>query len=439
MAMADRRVVITGIGVVTAAGVGIEPFWQLLCCSQSAVRPLSLFDASKYPSSIAGEVPDFSARNFVPKSYRKSVKVMARDIELAVAAADQAFRDSGLITRGTEDLGEMSIDSTRLGCNIGAGLISCELDELGNAARTSVDENGRFDIHKWGAEGINNLNPLWLLKYLPNMLSCHVTIIHGTMGPSNCITCGDASAHLAVGESIHYITEGTADAVIAGGAESKLDPLSVLRQALIKRLCVSHNDSPTEAGRPFDVSHDGLVMGEGGGLFILEDLEYAQARGARIYAEVVGFGAACDPAAYDVKTPTVGSIDIAAKKALNYAGIDADAVDLLIAHGTGVPAEDKLEAQAWKTVFGDRQPAAAAITGAIGTLFAGAGGVELATAAMALHTQTVPPTANFTAAADGCDLDLSGQPRQADLTYALSGAFTVGGQSAACVLKRYEA
>ena len=436
--MASRRVAITGMGVISAAGIGAEPFWQLLCSGKSAVRPISQFDASKYPSSIGGEVPDFSARDFVPKNYRKSVKVMARDIQLAVAAADQAFRDSGIITRGTEDLGEPTIEPSRLGCNIGAGLINCELEELCAAASTSVDDSGHFDVAKWGAEGLNNLNPLWLLKYLPNMLSCHVTIIHGAMGPSNCITCGDPSGYLAFGEASRYVTDGIVDAAIAGGGESKLDPLSLLRQALLKRVCQSRNDSPETACRPFDVEHEGTILGEGGGLFILEDLDRAEKRGATIYAEIVGSGAACDPDAIDVTKPTVGSLGLSARRALTEAGITPDQVDLVIPHGTGVPAEDRLETAEWHQLFGDHRPAAAAITGAVGTLFAGAGGVELAAATMALHTQTIPATANFTKAADGCDLDLSGQSRSAELTYAISGAFTVGGQSAACVLKRYE-
>ncbi|HDZ22338.1 hypothetical protein LCGC14_0203860 [marine sediment metagenome] len=436
--MADRRVAITGIGVVTAAGIGIEPFWQLLCSGASAVGPIDLFDTSRYPTRVGGEVPDFSARSHVPKSYRKSVKVMARDIQLAVATADQAFRHSGLVTKGTDESAEMTVDPKRLGCNIGAGLICCELDELAAAAITSVDANGIFDIAKWGAEGINNLNPLWLLKYLPNMLSCHVTIIHSAMGPSNCITCGDVSAHLAVGEASRYVTDGIVDAVIAGGAESKLHPLSLLRQALLKRLSLTGDDGLGGHCRPFDVAHEGTALGEGGGLLILEDLAHARRRGATIYAEVVGFGAACDPAGIKVTEANVGSLHLAAAKALADAGMSPDQVDLLIAHGTGVAAEDELESDAWKQVLGDHRPPAAAITGAIGLMSAGAGGAELAAAAMALHTQTIPATANFKALADGCDLNLAGQSRPGNLTYALSGAFTIGGQSAACALKRYD-
>ncbi len=199
---------ITGLGVVTAAGVGIEQLWDALMESRQCIGGISLFDASEFNSQIGGEIADFSARKFVPKTYRKSVKVMARDIEIAVAAADLAIRDSGIISRGI-DPDAMDIDPKRLGCNIGAGLINTDLDELGMAVSSSI-EDGQFSLKKWGSAGINDLTPLWLLKYLPNMLACHVTIIHGAEGPSNTITCGDASAHLAVGEAARMVAQGRA-------------------------------------------------------------------------------------------------------------------------------------------------------------------------------------------------------------------------------------
>ncbi len=431
--MPDRRVAITGLGVISSAGMGIEPFWQSLVAGESTIGPISLFDASKYPSSVGGQVQDFSARKHVPKHYRKAVKVMARDIELAVGAADQAFRDAGIITKGLD--GEMDVDAKRFGCNIGAGLISCELDELAAAANPSM-KDGQFDIKTWGREGINNLTPLWLLKYLPNMLSCHVTIIHGAEGPSNCITCGDASAHLSVGESAGYVMDGLVDVVITGGAESKLNPLGLLRQVLMGRL--SANGPDVAACKPFDTAHDGTTLGEGGGLLVLENMDRAVARGARMYAEIVGFGAACDPAGMAVTTPNVGNMHMAIASALRDANITADDVDMIVTHGTGVAAEDDLEAQAWAQVLGDRagQAPAFAVTGSIGSLFAGAGGVELAAAAMALHTQTVPATCNFTSPAEQCRLNLSNKSRPCKADIAVSAAFAVGGQSAAVVLKR---
>jgi 3-oxoacyl-[acyl-carrier-protein] synthase II len=436
--MSDRRVVITGLGVVTPAGVGIDEFWQAVLAGRQAVRKISLFDGSAFPCSIGGQIDNFSASRFVLKSYRKSVKVMARDIEIAVAAADLAFRDSKLTTRGI-DPAKMDVNPKRLGCNIGAGLICADLNELGSAVTMAVTD-GKFDLKKWGAGGMENLTPLWLLKYLPNMLACHVTIIHGCEGPSNNITCGDTSGHLGIGESSRWIGCGEADVVVAGGAESKLNPMGLLRQHLLKRVVTGRNNCPAEACRPFDVQHAGTVVGEGGGLVILEDLDHATARGARIYAEIVGAGSACDPAGADVTSPTVGSLDLAVRKALDDAGIGPEDVDLIVAHGTGVPGEDRLEGQAWRAALGEagaRAPAFA-ITGAIGSLFAGAGGVEIAAAAMAISHQTVPPTANFVAAEDGFALNLSGKARGGPIRHSVTAAFSIGGQSAACVLRRYQ-
>ena len=436
--MPDRRVAITGLGAVTAAGIGAAALWDALLGGRSCVKTISLFDAAEFPCTVAGQVEDFSPRDFVPKSYRKATKVMARDIQLAVAAADQAVRDARLVTRA-EDADSMTYAPGRLGCNIGAGLINPDLTELGQAANTAVTD-GKFNIRLWGEQGMNNLTPLWLLKYLPNMLSCHVTIIHGCEGASNAITCGDASGHMSIGEAGRWIQRGTADAVIAGGAETKLSPMGLLRQSLLKRLCTSSNDDPPGACRPFDVDHDGTVVGEGGGVVVLEEMDNAVRRGATIYAELVGFGAACDPGGVDITRPTVGSLDVAVGNALRDAGIGPDDVDVVVAHGTGVVGEDTAEADAWAAVVGQgvQTAHAVALTGTVGSLYAGAGGTELIAAAMALHTQTVPPTVNFTSPAGGCCLNLDSQQRSGRFDYAVSGAFSVGGQSGAAVLKKYQ-
>jgi len=437
--MADRRVGITGLGVVAPTALGAEDYWRSLLDGARAVKTVDLFDASGFDCTIGGQLDDFSARKFVPKHYRKAVKVMARDIEIAVAAAELAFRDAGIRTRASED-GEVDVDPKRLGCNIGAGLICTDLEELGQAVTTALVD-GRLDLKAWGRGGMDNLTPLWLLKYLPNMLSCHVTIIHGAEGPSNCITCGDPSGILAVGESTRLIAHGRADVVVAGGAESKLNPMGLLRQGLLRRLCVSRNDHPAEACRPFDAAHDGTVIGEGGGVLILEEIERARQRGARIHAEIVGFGAAADPTALDVLKPAAGGLSIAAGKALADAGITAEQVDLLVAHGTGVPAEDRAEADAWAAALGSAvdKPAAVALAGGLGSTFAGSGGIALATAAMALNQGVVPGTVNFEKPADGVPLNLATEARQREMTYALVGSFTVGGQAGACVLKKCEA
>lgn len=426
-------VAITGLGVVSSAGVG-EQFADGLMTGRGGVGEIDLFDATGFDCHIAGQIEDFSARKFVPKSYRKAVKLMARDIEIAVAAADQAVRDSGIVTRGL-DPAATNIDPKRLGCKIGAGLICTDLDELGSAVNTAVVD-GKFDLAQWGRVGMDNLTPLWLLKYLPNMLACHVTIIHGAEGPSNTITCGAASSHLAVGEAAKTIARGAADAIIAGGAESKLNPMGLLRQSLLDRLCKTGNDAPADACRPFDVGHDGTVIGEGGGMFVLERTDRARRRGARIRAEIVGFGAACDPGGVEVTIPTAGGLAVAVSRALADAGITPGQVDLIVAHGTAVPGEDICECRAWRDALGPavENIPAVAVTGMIGSLFAGAGGAQLAAAALALDSQTVPPTRNFDSCAEACGLSLSGQPRQREIKYAVSGVFSIGGQSAALVL-----
>lgn len=435
--MSDRRVVITGVGAVSAAGVGAPALMDALCEGRSCTRRIEAFDVSGFPSQVGGEVAGFSARDFVPKSYRKAVKVMARDIELAVAAADLAIRDSGLVTKGIDEA-NVSVDGARFACNIGAGLICADLEELGSALQTAL-KDGQFDLHAWGREGMNNLTPLWLLKYLPNMLACHVTIIHDLRGPSNTITCGEASSHLSIGEAWHQVQRGHADWAIAGGAESKLNPMGLLRQGKLGRLATRSNDRPAEACRPFDAAHDGGVVGEGGGLLVLEDLEHARQRGARIYAEVAGFAAACDPEGLRTDRPTCGNVHLAARRALAEAGAGPGQVDLVVPMGSAAPAEDALEAEAIRRTLDGRDAPVVPVTGCVGNCFAGAGGLTLAVAALAIERQVIPAAVNVTAPADDCRLHLPRSSRPAEVRCVLTQAFSHTGQSAAMVLKRYEA
>ena len=437
--MTERRVVITGLGVVTPGGMGIEELFAGLLGKRRSVKQIELFDASRFPCRIGGQLDGFSARQHVPKSYRKAVKVMARDIEIAVAAADLAVRDAGITTLGV-DAEAADVESARLGCNIGAGLICADLNELGAAVNTAVTD-GKFDFKLWGKEGINNLTPLWLLKYLPNMLACHVTIIHAAKGPSNTITCGEASGHLAVGEAARTIARGAADVIVAGGAESKLNPVGLLRQSLLGRLTVRGGDDPAGACRPFDADRSGTVIGEGGGLLILEEHERATARGARIYAELAGFGAACDPKGIDYFHPAAGGLARAVTHALGDAGIAPEEIDLIIPLGTGVPAEDAAEADALHEALGERAAAVPVVplTGGLGDLFAGAGGVALAVTAAALHRQTVPPAVNCERVDPACRLTVPTDPSECQLRHALCVGSAIGGQSAALVLRRCEA
>jgi 3-oxoacyl-[acyl-carrier-protein] synthase II len=270
------------------------------------------------------------------------------------------------------------------------------------------------------------------------MLSCHVTIIHDLRGPSNTITTAGASSHHSVAEAVGQIARGDADAAIAGGAESKINPPGFLRQSLLGRL-VGQCDDPAGACRPFDANHAGTVIGEGGGLLILEELEAAMRRSARIYGEIVGQGAAGDPAAMDVDAKHCGNVGLAAAKALDDAGVKPDQLGLVVTHGSGVPHEDRIEAEAVRAVLGGADVPVVSVMGAVGNAYAGAGGLSMVAAAKALAEQTIPASLNFAAAAEGCEgLNIPTQSSQRPIEYVLCQSFSCLGQSGAVVLKRRE-
>jgi len=334
------------------------------------------------------------------------------------------------------------VDPSRLGVNIGAGLICADLNELSYALNASV-EDGKFSLAKWGKEGMNNLTPLWLLKYLPNMLACHVTIVHDCQAPSNTITCGEASSHLAVGEAFRIIARGDADICICGGAESKINPMSLVRQGLMGRLVPGGDENPAEACRPFDVARRGMVVSEGGGLMILEELEHAKRRGARIYGEVVGFGAASSAKHWLRPDPDGRSQALAMTKALADAGVTPDGVGLVNAFGIAMKEHDLSEAAAIRQVFGanGRTVPVLATKGAIGNNGAGSGAIDLAVTTMALNRGVVPPSLNTEQMDPACGLNVvRGDPIdcRADCAVSIARALC-GGQSAALVIRRYHA
>src|ERR1051325_7174525 len=295
-----RRIFITGVGAITGLGIGVAALWEGLCAGRSAIGPIRRFDPSGFPWRLGAEVQDFSAKDFVPKSYRKAVKVMVRDTELAVAAAKLAADDAGLVTKaqqGENASGGPSLTYApeRVGCHIGAGLICSDTQEISAAMVTaregspSPDQLARTNgltLKAWGSVkphgggGMENLQPLWMLKYLPNMLACHVTIIHGTEGPSNTVTCAEASALLCIGESCRVIERGAADVCFSGGAESKLNLMGVVRQGLTGRLAETGDAKDHSVLRPYDPQARGTVPGEAGGLLILEEAESGRWRRA---------------------------------------------------------------------------------------------------------------------------------------------------------------
>ncbi len=430
----SKRVVITGIGIISPIGIGTKTFWEKLLAGQVGIHRTTQFNPGGFPCQLAGEVPEYKIGDYVPKSYRKATKVMARDIELAVIAADDAFKDAGLKSKAYTDTPE--IKETRFGCNIGAGLISAELAELTSAMHAARAEN-KLDLRKWGTEGMGQLTPLWLLKYLPNMLACHVTIIHGLMGPSNTITCADASSHLAIGEAFRTIQRGKADLAICGGAESKINPMGIVRQTLLKKLTETQNDSPDKAVKPFDASADGTVAGEGGGLFILEEYEHAKNRGAKIYAELVGFAASQDTYKVTEPSPTGHSYGKAVENALKDAKVSPKDVDVLVPHGLGIPSHDRAELQGLKNALGAdlERIALSPIKAQTGNLAAGSG-VDAAAALLAVNTGKVPGAINTNHVIDGGKLNIKREARELPVNIAVSSVYSLGGQNAALVFKK---
>jgi 3-oxoacyl-[acyl-carrier-protein] synthase II len=430
-----NRVVITGIGVVSPIGIGAKSFWESLLGEKCGIHKISQFDPAGFACQLAGEVPAYKISDYVPKSYRKATKVMARDIELAVVAADDAFKDAGLKSKAYTETPE--IDGKRFGCNIGAGLISAELNELTAAMAAARGDGNRLDLRKWGTDGMQQLTPLWLLKYLPNMLACHVTIIHGLMGPSNTITCADASSHLAIGEAFRTIQRGKADLAICGGAESRINPMGIIRQSLLGRLNETSNDAPDRAVRPFDQEAAGTVCGEGGGLLILEEFEHAKKRGAKVYAELVGFAASQDTHQVTEPEPSGHSYGKAIENALKDAKLSAKDVDLLIPHGLGIPKFDRAELKGLRAAFRADLPriACAPIKSQIGNLAAGCG-VDAAAAVLSMHYNQIPPARNTNKQIDGASLNVSPDPRDAKVNVAVSSTYSLGGQNAALVFRR---
>ena len=435
--MSSSRVVITGFGAITPLGLTATDMWSALCAGRVGIDRISAFDPVGFDCQLAGQVPEYKIRDYVPKSHRKATKLMSRDIELAVVAAREAFVHAGLVTKGI-DPENININPERTAINVGAGLISCDLVELAPAVAASITD-GKFDIHKWGKEGLELVTPLWLLKYLPNMFACHVGIIHDLQGPSNTMTCAEAAAHLAIAEAAQTIARGSSDVALAGGAEAKVNPIVMIRQCLLKRTTSEHNDAPTSACRPFDADAKGSVFGEAAGLVILEDLDHAARRGAKVYAEVVGFGQSnnINPA-YEHLEPDGKGIRIAIEKALAEARIGPEDLDLIIPHGTGIPADDRAEAVAIEAALGE---AAAKIPvwptkSMLSNTGAAAGALDVVAAVCAMNDGKIPAAKNCDRKAEACNLNIVNQPQEANIRHALCCSYSYGGQTAAVILRK---
>jgi 3-oxoacyl-[acyl-carrier-protein] synthase II len=412
--------------------------WKGLCNGTCGIGPIKAFDPVDYPCKFAGEVAEYNVRDFVPKSYRKAMKLMCRDIEMAVIAADEAFRMSGLVTKAIDET-KTTIDPTRMAAVVGAGLISCEIPELIPAIRASITD-GKFDIHKWGRDGLPLITPLWLLKYLPNMLACHIGIIHDIQGPSNSIVCGEAGGHIALAEARDIIARGAADIALAGGGEVKINSFTLMRQALIGRTTPRDSD-PATACRPFDAAASGSVFGDGAGMLVMEEFEYARRRNAKILAEVLGAGESnnINPR-YERLEPSAKGLQLAIEKALAEARVKPEDIDLIIPHGTAVADDDLAEATAIAKVLG---PAAERIPAfptksMLSNTGAAAGSLDMIAAVCAIRDGLIPAAKNCENKATGCKLNINAQPIRRKVRRVLCCGYTYASQTAAVVLGSFE-
>jgi 3-oxoacyl-[acyl-carrier-protein] synthase II len=413
--------------------------WSGLCEGRCGISKITAFDPKGFSCKLAGQVPDYKIQQYVPRTYRKAVKLMSRDIELAVIAASEALTDSGLITKGI-DPENVNVNPERVAINLGAGLICCDLVELAPAVAASTTD-GKFDIHKWGKEGLEQVTPLWLLKYLPNMLACHIGIIHDIEGPSNSITCAEAAAHLAIGEATQIIARGDSDIALTGGAEAKVNPVIMIRQCLLQRATSENNDEPASACRPFDADAKGSVFGEGAGIIILESLERAQGRGAKIYAEVAGVGGSNNiNSVYEHLEPDGKGIQIAIEKAMADAQIEPEDLDLIVPHGTGIASDDLAEAKAIEAALGKAASEIAVwpTKGSLSNTGAAGGALDVIAAICAMNESKIPAAKNCDRKVNRCNLNIARQPQHTNIRYALCSSYTYGGQTAAVVLKSFD-
>jgi 3-oxoacyl-[acyl-carrier-protein] synthase II len=374
----------------------------------------------------------------VPKHYRKAVKVMARDIELAVMAASDAVRDAGVVTKAAAAEGETTtFDPTRVGCQIGAGLISADAEELALAMASATDSDGQFSFEAWGESGMNNLTPLWLLKYLPNMLACHVTIIHDARGPSNTITCAEASGTLSIGESMRVIERGAADACFSGGVESKVNPSAMLRFELVGKVAPTGDEASGDAVvKPYDPTSAGALLSEGGGILVLEESSVAAKRGARVRARLTGFGAGHSSRSKVAADRAVGLAG-AMRRAIADAGLEAGDIDAVVPGSSGVTSEDATEAAALRAVFGDRVGSLELVTtgASLGCTMAGSGALGVAIAVKMLEEQRLPARVQTGEPEAGL---LAGKVEARDhaMKHVLVCAQALGGQNAAVVVSK---
>lgn len=416
--MQANEVVITGIGVVSPIGIGTEAYWNALLAGRSGIRALELYDGSDLAPPLGGEVADFDPNRFLP---RKQKKVMSRDIQLGFAAAELACQQAG-IRPG-------AVDPERLGVVFGADMIACELPELQDAFRSCL-EDGRFRFGLWGQRVNDNLFPLWMLKYLPNMPACHIAIAQDARGPNNSLTLSEASSLAAMGEAVQAIRRGQADMMIAGGASSRLHPCVWLR-------CMSYQMSgrtkdPAGACRPFDAHRDGMVFGEGAAAFLLENRAHAEARGVRPLGRILAVASSCEVPRPNAPRSGEAIVRVI-RAALAASGLSPEDIGHVNAHGVGTTLDDRIEAQAIRRTLGDVPVTAP--KSYFGNLCAAAGAVELVASILALEKGLIPPTRNYSHPDPACPVRVvAGEPLPATQRAALALNHAPAGQAVALVL-----
>lgn len=422
---AARRTVITGLGLLSPVGNDPDTFFAALKARKSGVRKLTFCDPSALPCQVGGELPEFQPKKvIINKEHQKAFRMMARTVQMGLVVSTVAFRDAGL------EVGR--IDPDRAGVEFGAGMVASELDDLGRASRVSFAEpDGPVSLGFWGQTGHKEVPPLWMLKYLPNMPSCHASITLDLRGPSNTHTQSDAASTLALGEAFRILQRDVADVMVVGGTESKMNPLSQTRHALFQQLS-KRTDDPTRAHRPFDRDRDGSVLGEAAGAVILEDLDHATKRGARVYAELLTVGSGFDrPRNGAVMTRVI-------RAALERSGVKPEDVDHVNAQGLATERSDRWEARAIHDVFGPNTPVWA-MKGNMGSSGAAAGAIELIGSVLALHRGELPPTLNCENPDGECPIHVHADGvRPVAKPVAVSLNFTDKGQIGLAVLRRWE-
>lgn len=413
--MNKRRVVITGLSMITPLGIGVKGSWESLIAGRSGIKRITQFDSSNFPTKIAGEVQDFNPEDYIEY---KEIKKMDRFIHFAIAATKMAIDDSGL--RITDSNAE------KVGVIVGSGI----------GGLRAIEHYHSVLLEK----GPRRITPFFIPMLVINLASGQISIRFGAKGPNSAVATACATGSHSIGDAYKIIQRGDADAMIAGGTEAVITPLGIGGFNAMKALS-TRNDEPEKASRPFDIDRDGFVMGEGAGIVILESLESALDRGAKIYAEIVGYGMTAD--AYHITSPVPDGEGAARcmKMALKDGNVDASEVDYINAHGTSTKYGDEIESKAIKTVFGEHayKIAVSSTKSMTGHLLGAAGGVEAVVSVLSIYNDIIPPTINLDKLDPECDLDyVPYKSRKITVNYALSNSFGFGGTNACLLFKKFE-